>query len=166
MGTISSSFSLPVTSDRAVIAVQDTIDQLQWPVLESTATRVVAIAPKLAPTQMLNFPKLSVELREDQGKTIVSATISIGGPFWWTGGKKSMTGSLGQFVNSLSLRIQTNSIAINPTVAIGEGQGEAASLPTDAGARLSMLERLVDLHQRGVLTDDEFTMEKSRILGT
>jgi hypothetical protein len=36
---------------------------------------------------------------------------------------------------------------------------------TDEGDRLDQLSRLGDLHERGVLTDDEFAAEKARLLG-
>ena len=35
----------------------------------------------------------------------------------------------------------------------------------DEDARLQRLERLAALHERGVLTDEEFAAEKARVLG-
>jgi len=54
-------------------------------------------------------------------------------------------------------------IAAKPS---GQGGGEAptAVLP-DEDARLQRLERLAALHERGVLTDEEFAAEKARVLG-
>jgi hypothetical protein len=40
----------------------------------------------------------------------------------------------------------------------------AAPAGTDAGAVLAALERLGDLHQRGVLTDEEFAAKKAELL--
>ena len=50
-----------------------------------------------------------------------------------------------------------------PTTAAPAGSTPAAASEDDA--RLARLERLGDLHQRGVLTDAEFAAEKSRLLG-
>jgi hypothetical protein len=68
---------------------------------------------------------------------------------------------MGQVVNGISVRVQTQSIAINPTVAIGEGQGEASSPRTE---RLDQLERLQKLLESGILTREEFDSEKLKIL--
>ncbi|MBK5219806.1 MAG: SHOCT domain-containing protein [Thermoleophilia bacterium] len=42
-----------------------------------------------------------------------------------------------------------------PTAVIGDGEE----------ARLQRLERLGDLHKKGILTDAEFAAEKARVLG-
>lgn len=50
----------------------------------------------------------------------------------------------------------------------GEGGSEAptATLPTDEeDARLARLERLASMHEKGILTDEEFATEKQRVLG-
>ena len=51
----------------------------------------------------------------------------------------------------------------------GGGEGEAGSAETapadDEDARLRRLERLAELHEKGVLTDEELAAEKARILG-
>ena len=41
----------------------------------------------------------------------------------------------------------------------------AAMPPNDEDARLARLERLAELHEKGVLTDEEFAAEKARVLG-
>jgi hypothetical protein len=95
---------------------------------------------------------------------MIQATISVFGPMS-LGWKKPLAGTLGQLVNSISLRIQTNSVAINPTVAIGDGQ-VSPSMPLAAPeSRLNQLERLATLFKSGVLTEEEFSIEKSRIIG-
>jgi len=46
-------------------------------------------------------------------------------------------------------------------------EAPTTALPTDEGdARLGRLERLASLHEKGVLTDEEFAAEKSRVLGS
>lgn len=51
----------------------------------------------------------------------------------------------------------------------GAGEGDASEAPTAAlsaeDARLERLERLASLHEKGVLTDEEFAAEKARLLG-
>jgi hypothetical protein len=50
----------------------------------------------------------------------------------------------------------------------GEGGSEAptTTMPTDdEDARLARLEKLASLHEKGILTDEEFATEKARILG-
>src|SRR3954453_21073170 len=50
----------------------------------------------------------------------------------------------------------------------GEGGSEAptTTMPTDdEDARLARLERLASLHEKGILTDEEFATEKRRVLG-
>jgi hypothetical protein len=48
----------------------------------------------------------------------------------------------------------------------GASEAATATLPTNAeDARLARLERLASLHEKGVLTDEEFASEKTRILG-
>jgi hypothetical protein len=47
------------------------------------------------------------------------------------------------------------------------GGGEAAAAPAnDQDARLARLERLATLHEKGVLSDEEFATEKARALGS
>ena len=49
----------------------------------------------------------------------------------------------------------------------GEGsEAPTTTMPTDAeDARLARLERLASLHEKGILTDEEFATEKRRVLG-
>lgn len=51
-----------------------------------------------------------------------------------------------------------------PTEAEGERKPELGT-ERDTEARLSRLERLAELHDKGVLTEEEFLAEKSRLLG-
>jgi hypothetical protein len=51
----------------------------------------------------------------------------------------------------------------------GEGGSEAptTTMPTDnEDARLGRLERLASLHEKGILTDEEFATEKQRVIGS
>ncbi|HEY5976485.1 MAG TPA: SHOCT domain-containing protein [Solirubrobacterales bacterium] len=51
-----------------------------------------------------------------------------------------------------------------PDVKMPEGGGAQATPIDDADARIARLERLGDLHEKGVLSDEELAAEKSRIL--
>ena len=160
MTTVSTELTLPYSSDRTVLAVQDTIDRFQWRVLEMSTTRIVIDLGALNAMHTYNFPKMTVLFKELDGQTRLSISVSLKGDLGTS--KKRLTGQMGQFVNSVSLRVQTNSIAINPTVAIGEGQGDSQSPGTDRVAQLMQLKALLD---GGALTQDEFEQEKRRILG-
>ena len=157
MTTVSAEFEIPLSIDRSIIAAQDVIEQLKWGVQELGASRIVATFPG---TNLVGIPcRFVADMREVSDKTIVSASISI--PLWQN--KAYLTGFLGQFINGISLRAQTNSTMINPTVAIGEGQVPSGP---DINDRLATLAKLGELHKNGVLTDDEFLNEKERILKT
>ena len=160
MTTVSTELTLPYSSDRTVLAVQDTIDRFQWRVLEMSTTRIVIDLGALNAMHTYNFPKMTVLFKELDGQTRLSISVSLKGDLGTS--KKRLTGQMGQFVNSVSLRVQTNSIAINPTVAIGEGQGDSQSPGTD---RVTQLMQLTTLLDGGALTQDEFEQEKRRLLG-
>jgi hypothetical protein len=159
MATISTEFTVPSTSDKALLAVQDVVDTLKWRVLEVSSDLVVVQGPGRDLVQVANFPKISIKLKEVDLSTAISVSVSIVGPI--VGSKKFLTGIMGQLVNSISIRIQTDSIAINPTVAIGEGQGGPSQQPIDRVGQLTQLKALLDA---GVLTQEEFDSEKARIL--
>ena len=57
MPTVSTEFTAPCTQDRAVLAVQDLANSLQWPVLELATSRVVLTGPNFALSWQ--FPALS-----------------------------------------------------------------------------------------------------------
>jgi hypothetical protein len=162
MPTVNTKFTSPCTQDQAILAVQDLANSLQWPILELAMSRVVLTGPKLQPLQMYDLPKITILLREDGQETDVSVSVSTAMPAIDFGGlKKKLTGIMGQVVNGISIRVQTKSIAINPTVALGEGQGEASAPRTDW---LDQLERLQKLLESGILTREEFDSEKQKIL--
>lgn len=149
--------------DRTVIAAQDVLNQLQWGILEMSTSRMVVTMPGLTPVQMMNFPKMTVDFKGDAGKTDLSITVTVAGGT--LGGRKKITGLIGMFTNALSLRVQTDSVAINPTVAIGEGQGVySQQSPSGTRDRVGQLKDLKELLDSGVLTEEEFAVEKARIL--
>jgi hypothetical protein len=159
MPTVSTEFTAPCTQDRAILAVQDLANSLQWPILEVGASRVVVKAPKSYHFgQSALSPKAVIQLKEVNDETVISVSVSL-----FNGNKQQLTGIMGQWVNGISLRVQTKSIAINPTVALGEGQGEAQS-DAPATDRLAQLERLQKLLESGILTREEFDAEKQRVI--
>lgn len=163
MAVLTTDFEVPSTIDRTMIAIQDVIDRFSWMVLDVSPTHIVASTGKLVPLQTVNFPKITARLSEKNGNTNISASISVVGPSFLTTPKSTLSGLLGQFVNSVSLRIQTNSVAINPTVAVGEGQGSSNSSQLDRLLQLETLKRLLD---SGALTEDEYANEKAKILNS
>lgn len=164
--TIRSTFSVEYPKDKTVIAAQDSIAQLGWEVLEMSSSRMVITLPKLQPLQVTNFPKMTVEFASVPSGTDLSIAVTmVGGKLMYFGSTGKINGMVGQFTNALSLRIQTNSVSINPTVAIGEGQSQSVSSLTAASRdRASQLKDLKELLDDGVLSDEEFAAEKARLL--
>lgn len=164
-----STFNVPYPLDRTVIAAQDTLDQLGWNILEMSSSRMVISLP--LQTVNLNWnPKMTVSLSEyrrdlyDESALATRLDFSISMPGGTLGSRKALSGLLGRFTNSLSLRVQTDSIAINPTVAIGEGQGDPVPLGNNTPSRSQQLKDLKDLLDAGLLTADEFESEKRLVL--
>ena len=161
MTAVNSEFVVPCTSDKAVIAIQDVIDSLGWRVLEMGSSLIVFESPGLRPLHTSNLPKISIQIFDMTYETKISVTVSMVGPRYLVAPPKPLVGIMGQVVNSISLRTQTNSVAINPTVSIGEGQGGTG---TPANSRIDHLERLQQLLQNGILSKEEFEVEKKRII--
>ena len=166
MGAVSTSFTVPCPIDRAVLAIQDTIDQFGWPVLEVSTSLIVAQAPGQTWIQMTNFPQVSSKLVEEGDQTKIDVSVTNVGPM--LGVKKHLTGIMGKFTNSVSLRVQTESIAINPTVALGQGQptDSSSQVPAAGQTRAQQLKDLKELLDAGVLSDEEFAAEKARVLNS
>jgi len=162
MGTMSTSMTVPCTADRAVLAVQDVLNEAGWPILEVTSEQIVAQGPGMNALQMYNFPRVTVTISDSGSETDIGVAVSHVGPM--LGAKKYFAGIMGRFTNALSLRVQTESIAINPTVALGQGQGQDSGAVLGGQSRAQQLRELKDLLDSGVLTQDEFEREKARVL--
>ena len=160
MPTVNTELKAPCTQDRAILAIQDFVNSIQWPVLELSTSRVVLKGPGVTQQQLMGFPVITLVLKESVGETTIAVAVSSTLPY---GMKKHLVGIMGQVVNGISIRVQTQSIAINPTVAIGEGQG-STEVPTNS--RIDQLERLQQLLQSGILTKEEFEVEKKRIISS
>lgn len=159
MTVVSTTFTLPAPPDQVVVAAQDIIDQRGWRVHAISAREIVFQEGDYDLIKGVS-PKIVATLKQIDSGTEVQVICSLFaqiGPFM----KKKATGFMGQFVNSLSLRVQTNSVAINPTVQIGEGQTGSSSASND---RYEQLRQAKDLLEQGVLTPQEFDAEKARIL--
>lgn len=163
MPVIHSTFSVDYPVDRTVIAAQDVFDQLGWSILELSSTRMVALTPGVTKLQIAKFPKMTVEFRESGSQTDLSISVSVGAGM--QGSKKAILGYIGRFTNSLSLRIQTDSTSINPTVAVGQGQTDGIQESRVATNRVQQLKDLKELLDSGALTQSEFDAEKARVLG-
>ena len=159
MTTISTSFTIPVTRDLAILSAQDVVDQRGWRVLSVSSTELV-VQERDYDMMKSASPKLVATFREKNGSTEVSVVTSIFG--YGPLVKKVATGFMGTFVNSMSLRTQTSSIAINPTVQVGEGQGGQSVASVD---RIELLKKAKDLLDAGILSEEEFQAEKLRLLG-
>lgn len=158
MTVVSTTLTLPVSPDQVVIAAQDIIDQRGWRVATISSTELVFQERDYDFIKGAS-PKIVATLKEVDEGTAVRVVCNIAG--WGPYAKKVVTGFMGQFVNSLSLRAQTNSVAINPTVQVGEGQSGGSAASNDRYDQLRKAKELLDL---GVLTEQEFETEKARIL--
>jgi hypothetical protein len=159
MTVVSTTLTLPVSPDQVVIATQDIIDQQGWRVHAISASEIVFQEGDFDMIKGVS-PKIVATLKQIDSGTEVQVICSLffsAGPL----AKKKATGFMGQFVNSLSLRVQTNSVAINPTVQVGEGQTGGPSVSND---RYEQLRQAKELLEQGVLTPQEFDAEKARIL--
>ena len=161
MAIVNTRFVVPCLIDSALLAIQDVTDRFGWKLIELSQTRIVALYPPRSSFQTYNLPQVILILTEVDLGTEVDVSVSAVGPIW-VHGKKRFVGIMGQVVNSISLRVQTQSISINPTVAIGEGQG---STSFGEVTRVDLLERLQSLRNDGVLTEEEFAIEKRKVLG-
>ena len=161
MAIVNTRFVLPCLIDSALLAIQDATDRFGWKLIELSQTRIVALYPPRSSFQTYNLPQVIMILTEVDSGTEVDVSVSAVGPIW-VHGKKRFVGIMGQVVNSISLRVQTQSISINPTVAIGVGQG---STSFGEVTRVDLLERLQSLRNDVVLTQDEFEIEKRKVLG-
>lgn len=164
MGAMSTTFTIPCSIDHAVLAVQDCLNQLGWPILEISNSLIVTQGPGYSPTQMYNFPKVSLKLHGNGEFTNLNISVSIVGPMIT---KSHFAGIMGKLTNSISLRVQTESLLINPTVSIGQGQPTETVNQNSANQR-DTAEQLMDLKElldKGLLTESEFAKEKAKILG-
>ena len=158
MPTVNTQLKVPCTQDKAILAIQDFTNSVQWQVLELSTSRVVLKGPGVNQSQSGAFPIITLELKEIVDETAIAISVSS---TWPIGQKNHIAGIMGQVVNGVSIRVQTQSIAINPTVALGEGQGGTSAPSTN---RLDQLERLQKLLETGILTREEFDTEKQKIL--
>ena len=117
MTTVSTELTLPYSSDRTVLAVQDTIDRFQWRVLEMSTTRIVIDLGALNAMHTYNFPKMTVLFKELDGQTRLSISVSLKGDLGTS--KKRLTdkwGSSSTACPSVSKRIPSRSIPPWPSV--------------------------------------------------
>lgn len=154
--------TLPCAPDRAVLAIQDVCDQNRWAVIEMTSTLIVC-KPTVNENHVMMIPTLSVKL--SQGSTPTETLLEMSLKATFGSSKKVVAGLLGRITNAISIRVQTESIAINPTVAIGQGQGsESGAQSAVKRTRVEELKDLKELLDSGALTEAEFEVEKARIL--
>lgn len=166
MGSMSTSFTVACSSDRALLAVQDCLNQLGWAITELSDSLIQVQGPKNNAFHWYDLPKVAIKLNEVGGTTSIDISVSNKGPVIMDT-KRNFVGILGTLTNAISLRVQTESLLINPTVAIGQGQPLDSRQLTPPAVR-DIAQQLVDLKallDAGVLTQVQFEKEKSKILG-
>ncbi len=99
------------------------------------------------------------ELRKQTSEEFPDAEIGD----YFGGAKDRVVGA----VKSADIGERVSKLRLPEVRRPGGGEGDAAAEPPadDEESRLRRLERLAELHEKGVLTDEELTAEKARILG-
>jgi hypothetical protein len=98
------------------------------------------------------------EMRKQTAEEFPDAQIGD----YFGGAKERVVGA----VKSANLAERASKLRLPEMRKPGNGEGEAAAPGGDAEeSRLRRLERLADLHEKGVLTDEELAAEKARVLG-
>jgi hypothetical protein len=103
------------------------------------------------------------ELRKQSNEEFPDAAIGD----YFGGAKDRVVGA----VKSAEIGERVSKLRLPEVRRPGNGEGEGAtaaeseSAADDDEGRLRRLERLAELHEKGVLTDEEFATEKARILG-
>ena len=149
MSKYQQSFILNLPLSRASEVCREVAAQLGWRVLEQTTYRIVCKENAPQVTSFTWSAKVEIELEaESQGWT----RITLDGSIFGYGPIQSghLKGQIGRIRNEIEL------------AAKKPAQGECDKKPT----LTTELEKLSELKQRGVLTDEEFQQAKALLLST
>lgn len=138
------SFSLDVPADQAELACRQVIAETGVRVLEDEERRFVI--KELLDVSSTSWPVKVELLIEEEG--LNSTRIQMNGSIWSWGP-----------IPKRALRSDMDSLR-EMIKAVAEGGG------LGSGALSNELERLAALRDKGILTEDEFSQAKARLLGT
>lgn len=142
MASFESSISIKKSLHEILAAVQDSIREFGWQVLEIHSGSISAKVP-------LSFNSYAVNLRivlsqeEDAVNMRVNSTTLGIGPL----NKRNLEGIVGKLINSVSVELRNLPNSTNIGIA-------------------DQLEKLSELFNNGILSKSEFEAAKSKVLGT
>jgi hypothetical protein len=150
MSTRNIEFILKITSDNAVNICKTAIAQMNWRIMNESST---SITFKEAAVQVTSFTwpaEITVKIKPRQNETVVSlyGSIFAFGPIQ----AGHLEGQMGRFKNLLE--VSANQIIQNSS----SSQKKEMSLSNE-------IERLAELHKKGILTDVEFKNAKEKLIG-
>ena len=141
MATFESSISINKSLPDILAAIQDSVRELGWQVLEITADSISLKIPRSFSSYSVN---IKINLNKDEESVIMqvrSTTLGVG-PI----NKRNLEGMVGKLINSVSvvLRNTPNS---------------------DSNGISEQIEKLSELFNRGILSESEFEAAKKKLLG-
>jgi hypothetical protein len=139
---------LPVTVERA----QPTKFIIRWDEVDSSSTQATRLADQLA--QSMNQAGAGGAQSGAPGGAVSSSGIVI---------DARSDPALRQQVLGM---LKGQGIDVDQLRAAGAGAGAGASTGGPVGADVELLEKLSELHEKGVLTDQEFAEQKAKIVGS
>ena len=141
-------FDLYLTMPEAMLVCREAIAELNWMVIEEYATGLLCKEPQ----EVISFnwaATAEISLNEGSRKGATRVTISARNFAWGRIQKNHLAGQVGNLRNKMA-------VSASRMAKSGKAQGD--------GDLSAELERLADLHGRGILTDEEFATAKARLL--
>jgi hypothetical protein len=139
-----------MAGDRAEQACRSAISTLGWRLLEDEGSRLVTkeVTPHVA--KMTWAAKVEVLIQQEGSGSNVELNGSITGmgPIQ----KNHLKGQIGALKNNIGLAAEQHAASPAPRGSGGDISGE--------------LERLASLHEKGALSDEEFSQAKTRLLAS
>lgn len=97
--------------------------------------------------------------RRAVGRRPLARAAVIGGAGYMAGKSRARGQAAEQDQNEQIAQLQAEQ------AAMAQQQAPPAAAPADADPTTAELQRLAGLHQQGILTDDEFSAAKAKVLG-
>ena len=148
MSKASEEFYLEVSIDIVQVACKNSIAQLGWRIMEEHSNKIVCKEIAVQITSFTWPAEVAINIFDNNGKTkiLLDGSIFGFGPIQ----SNHLKGQMGRIRNL----IETNSIQI---ISQGGLKNKVDSLSNE-------LEKLAELHSKGILSDDEFKNAKNKLL--
>ena len=148
MSKVTEEFFIQLTVDETKIACKNAIAQLGWRIMEEDENKIVCKEVSVQATSF-NWPaEVAISLFEDNDKTkiILNGSIMGFGPIQGN----HLKGQVGRIRNL----IETTVFQLT----------KQNSTPIKSDSLSSELEKLADLHSKGILNEEEFKNAKNKLL--